>query len=179
MTQKTKSLIPGVILITIGAVLLLRQLDVIYLRWHHVYPAGMLALALALFYSAFAKKDRTASFPGTILLILGAFFTMRNFNFFSFDYYFYHIGDFWPVFLIAVGAAFVVQYLFKHQDLPSLIMGGVLLLVGSAFFVQNLDIFYWFEIVDLWPLLLIAFGVAMVARNLQNKPHNKTAESIS
>lgn len=47
-----------------------------------------------------------------------------------------------------------------------IVVGGALVFLGLAFLVQNLGIrwLHWFNLGQLWPLLLIAFGVMVIVR---------------
>ena len=170
MPDKKSSIVPGALMIIVGGLLLLHRLDLIYLRWRDTYPLIMLGLSVWLFISAFSKEDKGQVFPATILLILGAFFFMRNFNLFLFDYYFYDWEDAWPIFLVAVGAGFVTLFIFKPDDWGVLIPGGILLGLGVVFFLRNFGFFYWFDFANFWPVILIAIGVFLVLSGMNKKP---------
>ncbi len=179
MSQRNKSIVPGVVLICVGVILLLRKFGILYLHWRHIYPIVMLGLGLGLFYSAIGRKDRGSAFPGAILLVLGAFFLLRNFQIFSFDYYFYDFRDFWPILLIAVGVGNVVRFYFERRDWPVMALGLCLVLLGCLFILQTFNAFYWLHAAKLWPLLLIAAGVALIvkSRSHASSSHEDTAES--
>ena len=46
-------------------------------------------------------------------------------------------------------------------------MAGALILIGIGmlFLIQNLDWFGWFRVRDLWPLILIGIGAALLAKH--------------
>jgi hypothetical protein len=176
MTKSTRSLIPGIVLIVIGAVFLLYELDLVYFRWRQIYPLVFLGLGVLFLGSVFTKGDKGASFPATIFLVLGAFFYLRNFGYFSIDYYFYDFRDFWPIFLLAFGLGFVVLFLFRRDDWGLLVPGGVLLFFGAIFFLRTLDILYWRNVADFWPIILIAVGLSMIINTLRKKPEQRAQE---
>ncbi|MFQ5825000.1 MAG: LiaI-LiaF-like domain-containing protein [bacterium] len=169
MAEREKSYIPGIILIVIGTFLLLHQLDVFYLRWRNIFPIILLALGTLFFISIITRKDKGAAFPATVLIVLGLFFFLRNYGYFSVDYYFYEWEEFWPIFLIAFGLGFIVLYFFKPEDWGVLIPGGVLLFFGVLFFLRTTGLFYWRDFADFWPLILIAIGISIVISNLKKK----------
>lgn len=167
MAHKEKSFVPGLVLIAIGLILLFHQLDIFYFRWRFVYPLILLGLSAMFFVPMLSKKDRSAVFPATILLVLGLFFFIRNFDLFAFDYYFYDFEDFWPIFLIAVGLGFVVLFFVKPADWGVLIPGTVLLFFGVVFILRSSRLFYWRDLGDFWPVILIAIGLSIVIGSLR------------
>lgn len=169
MAEREKSYIPGILLIVVGVLLLLYQLDVLYLRWSKIYPVGLLILGVLFFVSIMTRKDKGAAFPATVLIVLGLFFFLRNYGYFSLHFYFYDFEDFWPIFLISIGLGFIVLYIFKPEDWGVLIPGGVLLFLGILFFLKSAGIFYWRDFVDFWPVILIAIGISIVISNLRRK----------
>ncbi|RMF67076.1 MAG: hypothetical protein D6743_05465 [Calditrichaeota bacterium] len=169
MSQREKSVVPGILLIGIGVLFLLNQLDVIYLRWRHIYPLLFLGLGGWFFMKVFARKERGAAFVGTMFLVLGLFFALRNYRVLGFDDYFYDFESFWPIFLIACGLGFVVLFLFRPEDWGVLIPGGILLLFGVAFFLEMSGFVYWRRIMDFWPVILIAVGAGIVLSGLRRR----------
>ena len=169
MAKRERSLVPGVVLILIGVYFLLRELNLIHLRWRELYPVVLLALGLLFLVAAFRREDKGAAFPGTVLLVLGIFFALRNYDLAPISYYLYDVGDYWPVFLLAFGLGFVVQFFFARHDWGLLIPGGVLLFLGVMFLFRNLGLFYWWHFADLWPVILILIGLAMVISGLRKR----------
>lgn len=172
MEKREKSFIPGVILIVIGSYFLLNRLGLFYLRWRSVYPIILLAVGALFLVAIFTKKDKGAAFPATVLLVLGLFFFLRNFDYLPFGFYLHDIEAFWPIFLIAFGLGFVVLFFFKSEDWGLLIPGGVLLFFGVIFLLRAMGIFYWHNFVDYWPVILIAVGLGIVVSSLRKKPDN-------
>lgn len=97
----------------------------------------------------------------SVKLIIGLFFTALgillaadNLDLIVADLYL----RYWPVVLILIGAV-------KLADRGGRVVGAILAVVGASLLVDNL---HWvrFTVFDLWPLLLIGGGLAMVARAL-------------
>lgn len=169
MSEKRKSAIPGVILIILGVVFLLRQLEILYVGWRQLAPIILLALGILFLVSAFTKKDKGAVFPGSVLLVLGFFFLFRNFRLLSFDYYFYNGGEYWPIFLVAFGLGFLALFVVKPHDWGVLIPGGILLFFGVIFMLERLGYFYWQDFADFWPVILIVIGLGLIIGSLKRK----------
>jgi hypothetical protein len=169
MLNKHRSLAPGLLLIVAGALLLAYQLELFDFRWQQVYPVLMLAIGAILFAFAIANKAKGQLFPGTILLLLGLFFALRNFDLFEFGYYFYDFRDFWPVLLIIFGIGFFVQFLFKPDDWGLMIPGAFLLFFGTVFLLKSFGYFFWYDLIDYWPAILIAIGLVIVIASLKKR----------
>ena len=169
MPDKQKSIVPGVVLIIIGGYLLLNQLGVFYFRWRYFYPIAMLALSALFFISIYVKNERRHAFPATALLILGLFFFIRNFNLFDLRNYFYDIGEFWPIFLIAIGAGLIVQSFYRSQNAGAAIPGIILLSIGLIFALKDFYIFDWIRWEVYWPLILIVIGLGLVLSSFRKK----------
>ncbi len=170
MAKDERSFWPGVILIALGTYFLLRRLDLIDIRWYETYPFILLILGGLFMTNAVVKKERGAVFPGTVLLVLGAFFFLRNFNLLPFGFYLFDLEDYWPVFLLAFGLGFVVLFFFKGEDWGLLIPGGLLLFFGAVILLRNLRVFYWRHFSDYWPVVLIVIGLAIVVNSLRRRP---------
>ncbi|MFQ5676439.1 MAG: LiaI-LiaF-like domain-containing protein [bacterium] len=145
------------------------ELDVIYFRWRHLFPILLLTGSALFFASMASKKEKGAVFPATALLVLGLFFLLRNFDIFSFDYYFYDAHDFWPIFLVAFGLAFIALFFVRSEDWGVLIPGGVLLFLGTVFFLRSAGIFFWRDFADFWPVILIVIGLSIVIGSFKKK----------
>lgn len=168
MAQSTKSYTPGVVLIATGFFLLLWQLGVLEVSVRELTPILLIALGCWFFYSAAAKKDRGAVFPGTIFLVLGLFFAVRNYGLFAFRVHFYDFSEYWPVFLIAFGLGFLVMFFVKPEDWGVLIPGSVLLFFGLVFLMRTVNYFYWRDVIRFWPLILIVIGISIIVSGLKH-----------
>lgn len=169
MSEKKRSIVPGAVLILVGVFLLLRQLDLFYLRWRDFYPFVLLGISALFWVATFSGGDKGAVFAAAMFLVLGVFFVLRNFGILSLDYYFYYAHEYWPIFLLAVGAGFIALFFFKADDWAVLIPGGTLLLLGTLFLFRNAGFLDWLHLADLWPVILIAIGLSMVVRSLRRR----------
>jgi predicted membrane protein len=64
---------------------------------------------------------------------------------------------FWPVFLILIGLSQVLRPSESRQALS----GGIFIVVGLLFLLNNMDIIY-FRFRDLWPFILLLIGFAIL-----------------
>lgn len=115
------------------------------------------------------RLEQPVAFPvGTaVKLVIGAFFivlgiliTLDNLDLFYAD----GILRLWPLVLVVIGAL-------KVAGRCGVVFGTILMIAGASMTAFNLG---WinFTIFDLWPLLLIGFGLTMVSRAFEwKRPH--------
>ena len=94
---------------------------------------------------------------GAVVCLVGVLLLLDHLNIISVD----HLWRFWPLILIAVGAA----HLAEPGRRP---WGAVVLLVGTLFLLNSLNIlrFNWAE---LWPLAIIIAGGMMIWNSLETQ----------
>jgi predicted membrane protein len=88
--------------------------------------------------------------PGLILVIIGAVVLLDHMGIISSE----RLWRFWPAILIAVGA-------FKFFQECNRVFGAILMLAGGVLLLNNLGythLSWW----DIWPLALIAAGIALI-----------------
>jgi hypothetical protein len=166
MSAERKSLAPGILFIVIGALILVDRLDLVDLSWKVIYPLVLLAVGVFFYLTFFSARQNNRVFLATVLSLLGLFFLLRNLDLFDLGFYFYSIEDYWPVFPIVFGAAFIVQFAFSGRDWALLVPGGLLLFVGSVFLAKNLGFFFWHHILESWPVILIVIGTLLILKSL-------------
>jgi len=169
--QHKNSIIPGVILILIGVLILLHKFQVFYLDWGTIYPIVLMVTGLSFFVLIKTRNDKGAVFPGTVFFLIGLFFFLRNNNWLDL----YYFDEFWPVFLIIFGLAFLAVFVLKPHDWGVLIPASILLFLGLVFFSNKMGWLSWgtqVTISRLWPVLLILIGVVIILTNLKRTPKN-------
>jgi predicted membrane protein len=78
---------------------------------------------------------------------------------------------FWPVLLIVAGVAKILQ----SQGAPGRLWGGVLAGAGVLLLVDRLGVFGFRLGPNIWPLLMIAFGLVLIWRTLEARKRDETA----
>ena len=96
--------------------------------------------------------------PGVILIALGVLFLADKFFYINFSSFF---RTWWPMLLIGFGLLQLVSR--PHRPVGGL----VLITIGTIFQVDRLDLFPWWSMHRMWPLILIAIGAAMLIARLQ------------
>ena len=131
----------GGILIILGALFLLRNLNIIGPIWHYInigrlfgligkfWPSLFLILPGLLFHTGYfsgRRKDPGLLVPGGILLVLGAAFQINML--------FGGWGFTWPVYIFAVAFGLFELYVFGNRDRGLLIPIGILTGLSVIFF---------------------------------------------
>jgi hypothetical protein len=91
--------------------------------------------------------------PAIVLIAVGAIFLLNNLHI----VYANEIFRYWPAILIAVGMVKLVD----SSDSGGRIGGGILIGLGAFFMARSLG-YIDIGLGDLWPLILIAFGLMML-----------------
>ena len=146
---KQRPLLPGIILIWVGALFLVANFADISLS--DVWPEVIIALSAVFFVVGF--RDRTKFgllMPATILLIVGGIFVACERE------GWYLMQFLWPLFILAPGLGFFMLFLFGNKDRSLLIPGGILTGLGFIFLLQQQGY------ARLWPLILIVVGLVLV-----------------
>jgi hypothetical protein len=156
-SKKYGGVIPGTILIILGILFLLPRLGV---DFGNLWPTFLLApgLAFVIYYFLTNKIKNNAGIliPGMILIFLSAFFYWQAYSTWA------NSDKLWPVYPLAVGLAFYISYLAGGRvDKGALIPANILTAVGVLFLILN---YYSF---NLWPLILIIIGLAIILSSMR------------
>jgi hypothetical protein len=95
--------------------------------------------------------------PAVVLIAVGAIFFLNNLHIF----YIRDVVRYWPVILIGLGMVKVVD----SAEHSGRVGGAILVVVGAIFLAPALG-FWDVSIGDLWPLILIAVGAALLAQRV-------------
>jgi hypothetical protein len=105
---------------------------------------------------------------GLILIALGVLFLLDRFYMLEFGRYF---AVWWPTLLILLGMVLLVRHEGRRLAGPL-----VVITLGAIFLVDNLNVFSWWRVHNLWPLILIAVGVGMMIGRLRQRTHTDTTQ---
>jgi hypothetical protein len=174
MIQKNRSLLPGIILIIIGAFILLRNLALFRFYWSESYPIFFILLGLVLIVAFIFYRSKSYIFWGSVFLMLGIFFMLRNYD--IIDYFF--MDEVWPIFLIILGIAFLVKFLVDPKDFGALIPAGILLFIGIINLLRALHYWEAYDYVkQYWPLLIVIVGLnIIITAMIKNRNSMKTEQ---
>ena len=95
----------------------------------------------------------TGLLPGLVVAGVGVLFLLDNLHLLRI----HDVWKFWPLFLVALGSAKLVDSPHPREKTA----GAVMVIVGGIFLATNLGLFSW-SIWQFWPILLIAAGLLML-----------------
>ncbi len=169
MSRPTGSYVTGVLLILVGILLLLDRIGLLDLTWRTTYPVLVLVTGLLFLILSGGVRNRGAIFAGSVLTLLGAYFVLNN-------YRLVHVLRYlegWSVFFVALGIGFLVLYALEPKDWGLLVPGGILVFIGGAAILEELDLIDWYtweRIIDFWPVILILIGAKLLYSGLRKQP---------
>jgi len=142
-------LTPGIILIVLGIIFFLINLDILSMRT--LWPGFVLIIGLGFLCSYFAsRRNYGLLMPGSILTIIGLLFFYCAFC--GWD----AMAYLWPIFLIAPAVGLFLMYVFGRRETGLLIPSGILAVLGIIFLSLSPETGVF------WPVLLIIMGLIIV-----------------
>jgi hypothetical protein len=165
MPNRRGALLPGLLLILLGAWLLATTLGVRLPDLSQLWPLVLLFFGLAALVQYFAEGRRSDGlvFTGVAAALLGAFFLAITLGPLEWS----DLARYWPVFVLIGGAAFLAQWLARPAGMGLLVPAGLAIVVGLAALALTrglLDPALTAQAVRLWPVLLILLGLGLLIR---------------
>ena len=153
MRQSKNYIVLGIILILLGLIFLLHNLEIFWWDWGQLWPLFLLLPGLYFWIRWFQEKENfRLLMPGTILLVYGGYFMLQQWT----DYFW--TGRYWPVFILGPGLGFLAMYFLGNHH-PGHLRSGTILVAISVFFfalAEHENLF--------WPLLFIVIGIALLIK---------------
>jgi hypothetical protein len=166
--RRKGSLVLAGFLILVGAYLLLDEVGISIPDWDVIWPVFPLAGGLALLAGHILGwwHDPSKVFLGTAAALAGVVFffvTMGPLEYAD-------LGNWWPIFILIGGVAFLAQWVAAHfRDWGALFLGMVALIIGGAGLIVALELLgpeTSQMIPRLWPFLLVMAGLILLLRGL-------------
>jgi hypothetical protein len=164
MRNRRGAILPGLLLIALGAWLLALTLGVPLPGFDKIWPVLPLVFGLAVLVQFFAEGRRHDGliFTGVAAALLGAFFLTITLGPLTWP----ALGRWWPVFVLIGGVAFTAQWLARPEERGLLVPAALAMVVGVVALALTLGLAGFTlsdQIIRLWPLLLILAGLGLLA----------------
>jgi hypothetical protein len=108
-----------------------------------------------------SNEQRGQLWGGIVLIALGTLFLLDRFWILDFSRFF---RIWWPSLMILWGV--VMLFTCRGRRLTGPL---VLITLGVIFQIERLDLFYWWRMRQMWPLILIAVGVGLLISRLSGR----------
>ena len=164
MRNRSGAIIPGLLLIALGAWLLAGTLGVRLPSFATLWPVALIVFGLAFLVQFFAGGRRSEGlvFTGVAAALLGGFFLAITLGRLTWA----DAGRLWPVYVLIGGLAFLAQWLARPAEHGLLIPAALATVVGLVALALTLGLAGFTlpdQIIRLWPLLLILAGLGLLA----------------
>ena len=165
MSNRRGAIIPGLLLVLLGAYLLAQNLNVPLPGLDALWPVFPLIFGLAFVTQFFlgGRTDDGLIFVGVAGTLVGAFFFAFTLGRLSWG----QMGTYWPIFVLIGGVAFLAQWLVRPAQRGMLVPAFLALIVGLVALALNLRLVNAAlaeQLSKLWPVLLILGGLAVLGR---------------
>lgn len=171
--QQPKFSLFGVALIVIGVLLLLRNLDVLTLRFASYFWPLIMLFGVVGVGQGFSANRRGKVFWSTVVFLYALFFFLRSLDFIEMRGHF-----FIPASFLVFGLAFLMMYLVNVREWALLIPSFVLIGLGSIFILDEFGYVdgweVWYSIRQYWPIAIILFGLGILLRRKSLPPSSAT-----
>jgi len=158
----------GVALIIFGAVLLAKQFSILAIGFSEVFWGLVALLGFVGVVRGFSRNRRWKVFWASVWFLYGLFFFLRTIGLVDAVF-----NIFFPATFMIFGLAFLMAYLLDLRDWYLLVPALTLSFCGGAFILSEWGYFdsweVWRFIRTYWPVLLILFGAAMMARRARDR----------
>jgi hypothetical protein len=167
MPNRRGAIIPGVLLMLLGAYLLAQNLNVPLPGLDKLWPVFPLLFGLVFIAQFFlgGRADEGLIFVGVAGTLVGAFFFLFTLGRLEWP----QMGTYWPVFVVIGGVAFLAQWLVRPAQRGLLVPAFLALIIGLAALVINLRLVnpaLAEQLSKLWPALLILAGLVVLGQYL-------------
>jgi len=156
----------GIIVVTFGVVLLLRQIHLISIDGYSIVLFGVLVYGGAMIIRSYSLNVRQSLYFGSLCFYSALVLLLGKYDVIEQSPYVYV-----PAFLIVFGLSFVMLFIFNMRDFHLLVPSVIFIGLGVAFMMTEIG--YWYvgdvkEAISMyWPVALIVFGGLMLVRKKQ------------
>jgi len=168
VNKEPRILILGILLITLGVVLLLDRLDLLLVRWNGL--AWVVGVCFGGFFAVdgFLRKRRGRIYWGSVLFFFSLYWALTRWD------VIYHHGFYvTPVILLSFGLSFFALFASDPKEYGLLIPGVILSGVATIMILWWWEYLEWYEVRyavrTYWPLVFVIWGVALLLKR-RNPP---------
>ena len=152
-------------LIVIGSIILLHQMDLVYLDRPNILSVIFLGIGLFLSIKGFNHPKKSGILSGSFFILFGLAVIMMRMNFIPLND---SIG--FGIVFLSLGMANFIYFAFRPKKATNIIFGIIFLIIGAPFVLSYYYYIPYWEIEDFfrtyWPVLLILVGLGLLAEGI-------------
>ncbi len=163
-----KQSITAIILIAVGLLLFLEQVDLLYLSKGDYLIYGAIIGGILWFINGVNRTDKKGVFAGSFFFSFGTILLlMRN-------HYFIQSDDFgFASFFLCLALANFVFVLFKRDRMNNIVFGLIFGIIGGGLLLSHLGYYpswrFFYQVEQFWPVAIIIFGFILLYKGLRKK----------
>ena len=161
--MRKRSVVPGLVLIIIGVLVLLSNLNIGWPSMEELWPLVLILLGVLALVTTFTgqSRDRSGVWFGVVGILAGVVFLYITMGKGEWE----DMKTLWPIFPAIGGLGWIVQWIFERQAMLDLSLGiGALAVALVGYLVIQDKVTP--KIADFWPLILVLMGVGLIAQFL-------------
>lgn len=165
--KRVNSLVWGTVLLLLGIVLVLNQLQIIDVGSGMIFPILLLALALLfhLYYFFSGRGNEGLLVPGGILLVYGLMFLLGDLNSEQSNIFY---NGLWPLWILGPALGLFELYVFSRGTKGSMIPVFILTAIGGGFLLNT---FLGVPFSVVLAIVLIGVGVSLMVNSMGRNDH--------
>jgi len=159
---------PGIVLIFIGLLLLLDEVEIIPLQRSDIFSYGFILVGLLMFVNGLQRPDKKGILGGTFFLSFGIILAMMRSRILIRDDEF---GA--AVFFLSLALANLVYFMVKGYRWSNFTWAIIFTALGGLILISYYGYYpswYIYELIErYWPVILILVGITIVLRGLKKQ----------
>jgi hypothetical protein len=163
-----KQSITAIILIAVGLLLFLEQIDLIYLSKGDYLIYGAILGGILWFINGVNRIDKKGVLAGTFFFSFGTILLLMK------NYYFVQSDEFgFACFFLCLALANFVFFLFKRDRMNNIVFGIIFGVFGGALLFSHLGYYpswrFFYNVEQFWPVAIILLGCFLLYKGIRKK----------
>jgi hypothetical protein len=163
----------GIILIFVGLLLLLDEMNTIQLEWYDILFFACIVIGLIKFRNGWGRSDKRGILGGTFFITFGLLMELIS------NHYLVSDDDFvFAIFFLSLSLANLVYFILRNFRWGNLTWAVIFGATGGLFLISYYGYYprwYLYDILSTyWPVAIILLGVTLLVRGLKKQHHALT-----
>jgi hypothetical protein len=168
VNQNKNNIFVGIILITIGILILMDNIGFSIFSWEFIRSIGFILVGFFLLLKNYYRTRRKNTYIGTFFLLMGIYYTFAELG-----VIYCSTGMTLSILTINLGLAFYGLFLLGKKDWSYIFYGNLIIILGLFFLLEYLRLlppYLFICVVDnYWPVLIITIGIIIAINGFYKK----------